>query len=127
MTPVHFTYRGLKGYCGENNFVTLAGMGCHYDQLSPESEVKQLIDKLRDESEPNLLPLFDREVFIVATVNVALKFDKTAPVVSEWCDELRTSANRDITLADLALLWYLHTEEVSPSNAITTVLRHKVF
>jgi hypothetical protein len=55
MIPIHFTYRNFKGHCDENNFVTFAGMGCHYDQLKPESEVKQLIDKLRNKVEPNPL------------------------------------------------------------------------
>ena len=120
MTPIHFTYRGIKGDCDENNFVTLAGMGCHYDQLSPKSGVKQLIDKLR-EPKPNLFPLFDYNLFEDVLLSISEEFDEI--VIVEWCEQLHANP-QVVTIADLSLLWYLHTERTTPSIAVKMVLKH---
>lgn len=45
---VHFTYRGTRGFCDKNDWVVYGTMGCHLDELSIESGVRQVIHKLRN-------------------------------------------------------------------------------
>jgi hypothetical protein len=73
---------------------------------------------------PNLSPIFNQEAFEKTLIHVTWHFHESAPVVSRWCDVLHELPPEKITLADIALLWYLHTEETSPVEASTLVVTH---
>ena len=67
-------------------------------------------------------PMFDRMVMDDALQYVAEEFGESAPVVADWCDRIHAAPDSEVTLADLSLLWYLHTERVPPSAATNSVL-----
>lgn len=68
--------------------------------------------------------MFDRSKFEQSVTDVAMKFDKSAPTIADWCDWLAAASDDDITLSDLHLLARLQSEVVQPNYAANLLMHH---
>lgn len=68
---------------------------------------------------------FNRISFEDALAFVEDKFGESAPTVAGWCNKIYVANDRDVSLADLHLLWRLYSETMPPSLAANLV-RHRM-
>ena len=69
-----------------------------------------------------MTPMFDRAVMEDALSRVMDEFEDSAPTVVVWCERIYAAKDRDVSLADLMLLWRFYTEVTPPSLAANLVL-----
>lgn len=70
---------------------------------------------------PQITPLFRKTLFLSAAKGVKQEY-RQSPIIMGWCDQLIKMDKKKITLADIYLLWFFHTEEIASITEAEQIL-----